>query len=177
MAMSRLPSVGSDSGSWGDVLNDFLGVSLTADGKIKLDAWANAAARPATPATGQTGLNLSTLVIERYSGSAWVEITPANAFTTVTSTSTVNIDFSKPYQDLALTNDVTFTTSNEAIGKQVNLRIVTDGTQRAFTWPASWIWIGGAAPASQVASKSALLALASWGTGDVNVQAAYAIQP
>jgi hypothetical protein len=33
--MSRLPQPGSDSGTWGDVLNDFLLVSHNADGTLK----------------------------------------------------------------------------------------------------------------------------------------------
>jgi hypothetical protein len=33
--MSRLPTVGSDSNTWGDVLNDYLPVSLDTDGTIK----------------------------------------------------------------------------------------------------------------------------------------------
>jgi hypothetical protein len=32
--MSRLPSVGSDNGTWGTVLNDFLSVSHAADGTL-----------------------------------------------------------------------------------------------------------------------------------------------
>src|SRR5689334_11591086 len=33
--MSRLPSPGSDDGTWGDILNDFLGVSHNSDGTLK----------------------------------------------------------------------------------------------------------------------------------------------
>jgi hypothetical protein len=33
--MSRLPTPGSDTGSWGTVLNDFLSVSLTNGGLLK----------------------------------------------------------------------------------------------------------------------------------------------
>jgi microcystin-dependent protein len=33
--MSRLPSIGSDDGTWGTILNDFLGVSLNSDGTVK----------------------------------------------------------------------------------------------------------------------------------------------
>ena len=33
--MARLPTPGSDTGSWGGILNDFLGVSLNSDGSIK----------------------------------------------------------------------------------------------------------------------------------------------
>ncbi len=36
--MSRLPVPGSDSNSWGDILNDFLSVSLSSDGSIKSSA-------------------------------------------------------------------------------------------------------------------------------------------
>jgi hypothetical protein len=36
--MSRLPNPGSDNGVWGDVLNDFLSVSLNADGTLKQTA-------------------------------------------------------------------------------------------------------------------------------------------
>ncbi|MDQ5972621.1 MAG: hypothetical protein QG553_780 [Patescibacteria group bacterium] len=36
--MSRLPIPGSDKGTWGDILNDFLQQSLNADGSLKSDA-------------------------------------------------------------------------------------------------------------------------------------------
>ena len=36
--MSRLPQVGGDSNEWGNVLNDFLSVSLDTDGTIKASA-------------------------------------------------------------------------------------------------------------------------------------------
>ncbi len=36
--MSRLPTPGSDNGTWGDVLNDFLSVSLDDDGSLQDDA-------------------------------------------------------------------------------------------------------------------------------------------
>jgi hypothetical protein len=36
--MTRLPIPGSDSGQWGDILNDYLSQSHTADGKLKTDS-------------------------------------------------------------------------------------------------------------------------------------------
>lgn len=36
--MSRLPVVGSDNNDWGNVLNDYLSVSLNTDGTIKSTA-------------------------------------------------------------------------------------------------------------------------------------------
>lgn len=35
--MARLPQVGGDDGSWGDVLNDFLAQSHNDDGTLKTD--------------------------------------------------------------------------------------------------------------------------------------------
>ena len=34
--MARLPNIGSDSGTWGSILNDFLGVELESDGILKI---------------------------------------------------------------------------------------------------------------------------------------------
>lgn len=49
--MPRLPIPGSDGGTWGDILNEYLSVSHNADGSIK-----SGAIPPATPgATGATG--------------------------------------------------------------------------------------------------------------------------
>src|SRR5659263_122706 len=36
--MTRLPTPGSDSGQWGDILNNYLSQSHTADGKLKTDS-------------------------------------------------------------------------------------------------------------------------------------------
>lgn len=71
--MARLPTVGSDEGSWGTVLNDFLTEAHTSDGKTKIDTWADSGSRPASPASGQVGLNVETGRIERYNGSSWDE--------------------------------------------------------------------------------------------------------
>lgn len=46
--MSRLPVPGSDKGSWGDVLNDFLSQSLNADGSLKSVAQTNVTGLTAT---------------------------------------------------------------------------------------------------------------------------------
>ncbi len=42
--MARLPQVGGDSGSWGDILNDFLSVAHDDDGTLTADAIRNAGA-------------------------------------------------------------------------------------------------------------------------------------
>jgi hypothetical protein len=78
--MARLPQVGSDDGTWGDVLNTFLSVSHNSDGTIKSGAVTKSdvglsnvdntsdAAKPVSTAT-QTALDART---------AWVTVTGVN---------------------------------------------------------------------------------------------------
>ncbi|MGF7229609.1 MAG: glycosyl hydrolase family 28-related protein [Candidatus Saccharibacteria bacterium] len=63
--MSRLPVPGQDSGSWGNVLNDFLGVAHNADGTLKPASVATAGAELASnkgAANGYAPLNGSSKV-------------------------------------------------------------------------------------------------------------------
>lgn len=54
----------------------------------------------------------------------------------IVSTITTDIDFTKTYQTLAMTSNVTFTTSNKGVGKQVTLLLDTSTTPYAPTWPS-----------------------------------------
>lgn len=54
----------------------------------------------------------------------------------IVSTITTDIDFTKTYQTLAMTSNVTFTTSNRGVGKQVTLLLDTSTTPYAPTWPS-----------------------------------------
>jgi hypothetical protein len=51
--MSRLPVPGSDDGTWGTILNDFLNVSHNADGTLSSSAVSSAA--PVSSVAGKTG--------------------------------------------------------------------------------------------------------------------------
>lgn len=89
----------------------------------------------------------------------------------------VALDFdSNAMQTIALTGDITFTTSNKAAGRRKVLRIVCDGTGRNFTWP-SWKFVGAAGPASIAASKVARLELDCFGTAESDVLARYVVEP
>ena len=55
--MSRLPVVGGDANSWGTVLNDFLSVSINADGTIDAGDISNTPAGDITATTVQDALN------------------------------------------------------------------------------------------------------------------------
>jgi len=90
---------------------------------------------------------------------------------------TTDIDFDlKAFRALALTGNITFTTSHKAAGKTVTLKILADASVRTFTFPA-WIFVGAAAPASIAANKTAILTLTCFGTADTDIIAAYAVQP
>lgn len=54
--MSRLPVPGSDDGTWGDVLNDFLGVEHNSDGTLKTSGTLASKANSAITISAGTGL-------------------------------------------------------------------------------------------------------------------------
>lgn len=66
MSTARLPTPGSDDGQWGDILNDFLGISHNPDGTLKATATSDAGAAMTTnnlsdlqnAATSRTNLGL-----------------------------------------------------------------------------------------------------------------------
>lgn len=97
---------------------------------------------------------------------------------TLTYASSTPIDFNaNSLQSVTLTGNITFTTSNLAAGRSASVRIVGDGSIRTLTFPGTWTFIGGGAPANLAASKTAILSLVSWSTTDASVVAAYAVQP
>lgn len=57
-------------------------------------------------------------------------------FHPLVSAITTDIDFTKPFVTLAMTGNVTFTTSNRNTGKQVTLLLDTSTTPYAPTWPS-----------------------------------------
>jgi hypothetical protein len=89
----------------------------------------------------------------------------------------VTIDFTqRAAQTVTLAGNVTFVTSNLGQGRSVYLRVIGDTSLRTLTFPVSWIWIDGTAPASLAANKQGVLELFSWSTDDSNVQARWRVQ-
>jgi hypothetical protein len=78
---------------------------------------------------------------------------------------------------LNLAGNVTFTTSNRSAGKEVAIRIICDGTTRAFTFPG-WIFTQSPAtgPSSIAAGKTGILSVRCWGPADGDATAVYAVQ-
>lgn len=90
---------------------------------------------------------------------------------------TTDLDFlGADDRDLALTGNITFTTSNKASGLSLRIRIKADGSSRNFTFP-SWVFIDAAAPASIGANKTAILELQCYGTADTDIVARYTVEP
>ena len=103
---------------------------------------------------------------------------PTTTTSTLTYSSTAAIDFAtESIQTVTLTGDVTFTTANLAAGRSKTVRIICDSSTRAFTFPVGWVFVGTAAPATAIASKTGVLSLTAFGTADSTVVAAYAAQP
>lgn len=96
---------------------------------------------------------------------------------TLTYAGTTDLDFTAlDYRDIALTGNITFTTSNRVAGRQLIVRISADGSSRNFTFP-SWIFLTATAPASIAANKRALLKLTCYGTADTDIVAEYLVEP
>jgi hypothetical protein len=95
--------------------------------------------------------------------------------TTLTFAATTDIDMTLAGdRTLALTGDITFTTSNRAAGRGIKIKILADGSTRNFTFPA-WIFLG-TAPTSIAANKTAILSIQAYSTTDASIVAAYSVQ-
>ena len=90
---------------------------------------------------------------------------------------TVNLDFRGfGAQRLDLAGNLTLTTSNLGIGRELLVRIVADGSARTLAFPAGWTFVGGAAPASIAADKTALLRLWCFGLSEDEVVAQWLVE-
>lgn len=89
--MPRLPAVGSDDGTWGDILNEYLSVSHAADGTQKegtarissgLDS-----AKPAAATANRLYYATDTKILYRDTGIGWVELARGETSTRLASLS------------------------------------------------------------------------------------------
>lgn len=95
---------------------------------------------------------------------------------TLTYAATTDIDFSvnAGYRMLALTGNVTFTTSNKAAKAQVTIRVAADATERTLTFPAEWIWVS-TKPTTIPANGVGMLILRCESTTEGSVYASWGI--
>jgi len=113
-----------------------------------------------------------------WNGSKFARRAPVEALTYAAS---VALPFGggngAPLATLALTGDVTLTTTGLFAGGRLEVVVSADASSRAFTFPGGWKWIGGAAPASIAASKTGILTLNSTSTADAGVLARWTVEP
>ena len=98
--------------------------------------------------------------------------------TALGTTGTIDLDFStnELVTMAAMTGNVTFTASNYGIGRTKTIRIIGGASAYTFTFPATWKFLGAAAPASLAIGKYAVLTLTSISTTEAEVVAAYSAQ-
>ena len=92
----------------------------------------------------------------------------------VSYASTVDLDLSDNEEIIlgTLTGNITFTSSNEGLGKHKTIHMTSDGTARTLTFPSGWVFYG-TKPTTTVASKRSVLSLSCLGTADTDVRAVF----
>ena len=76
-----------------------------------------------------------------------------------------------------LSGDVTFASANRVASRVCQVVVPCGATARNLSFPAGWVFVGGAAPASIAGNKTALLELWCTGSNDTDVLARYSVQP
>jgi len=97
---------------------------------------------------------------------------------TIAYNATINLDMaalSGSCRTITLTGPLTLTTSNRARSRQLAIRLLCDGTSRALTFPADWVFMG-TKPSTLAANKAAVLSLVYFGVADADCVAAYGVQ-
>lgn len=90
----------------------------------------------------------------------------------------IDCDEGQVWETATLTGATTFTTANLKAGSKAVIKMTADGSgPYNFTFPGGWTFVGGTAPASIAASKTAILEIWSYGTTDAGVVARYTVQP
>lgn len=81
-------------------------------------------------------------------------------------------------QEMTLTGNLTFSSlANQAAGRKLTIFLNPGGSSRNLSFPAGWVFIGAAAPASVAANKVARLVLECVGAADADVRASYTVEP
>lgn len=151
---ARLPQVGGDNGSWGDILNEYLGVEHNADGTLKLrtdgtlsaaDVNAVATSQLGAPSGVATLDGSSKLTIAQIPNGVITEninsVGSAGASQTLPDVTTATV------HRLVLNANCALTFPTVGAGKAFTLLLVQDGVgSRTVTWPGSILWASGVIP-------------------------------
>jgi hypothetical protein len=147
--MSRLPTPGDDNGTWGNVLNDYLGISHASDGSLLPGAVKAAGAVSSvngkTPADGAVSLapgDVNALPVIESSNI----VATSGASLTLPSVTQCTVN------DITLTANCTITMPAANSGASFNVILRQDATgSRTVTW-GSVKWPGGVVPTLSTAA-------------------------
>lgn len=90
---------------------------------------------------------------------------------------TLNFASQIDYFTIALAMDIQFATLNRRAPKAKIVRLVNNGVEHTLAFPATWRWVGSAAPTSIAASKVGILSVTCFGSTDADLVAAWAVEP
>jgi len=100
----------------------------------------------------------------------------ARTFSGSVASTTTALDFAtETFKTISIAAATTFTASNYSAGRTVTVRVTSDATLRALTFPTGWVFVG-TKPTSIAASKTGILTITSFGTTEANCVAAWAVQ-
>lgn len=140
--MTRLPVPGSDDGTWGDILNQFLNVAHNVDGSLQTGALQSAGAAMQTGATFTGWVAPAVVALSQSAGTVAVNASTGNVFKLTLTASGWTI--ANP--------------TNPLDGQLIRLRIKQDGTgNRTISWGSGYNWgtTNGSANSAPVLSTSA----------------------
>lgn len=182
--MPRQPIPGSDGGTWGTILNDYLSVSIDTDGTLKSAAVTAAGAEvtsnkdtDGTLAANSDTKYASQKAVKTYadtkvsaSGSTTLSnkrITRRVVTVTQSATPTINTDNTDVASITGLAQAITSFTTNlsgtPVDGDLLMIRITDNGSARAISWGASFEASTVALPTTTVVSTMLMVGFA-WNT-------------
>ncbi len=94
--MARLPISGQDSGTWGDVLNDFLGQAHVTDGSLKPSAVSAAIGSSLTDSNIAAGAAIAQSKIAGLTADLSAKLTASNNLSDVVSAATARTNLGVP---------------------------------------------------------------------------------
>ena len=151
--------------------------SLVTSGANSITLTSTGATNVTLPTTGTLATLAGAETLDGKTLTGVVRVQNALA-TALGTTGTIDLDFSTGELTTmpAMTGNVTFTASNYAAGRSKTIRIIGGASAYTFTFPASWKFLGAAAPASLAIGKYAVLTLTSISTTEAEVVASYSAQ-
>jgi len=106
-------------------------------------------------------------------------VLPASSYALLPYNPAIALDLAaldKSFRSIVLEGSLDLSALNLAAGQELRLRLLAGSSQRALSFPLAWAFVCPR-PTSIQATKTAVLSLAVFGSGDGDVVASYSEQP